>query len=123
MKHDYITMYDAFMWKWSKFALCDDALFIVSCINHVLSDEIQWFTPKERVRLGTHLRELPRCIGFIDGTLIKICKPWQSEAHHTWFNEQKKIYAMNNMVILDHQGLFIYINGGYLGSFHDVSIL
>jgi hypothetical protein len=60
-------MYDAFMWNWSKFALCDDAIFIASCINHAL---------EERVTLGAHLQEIPRCIGFIDGTLIEICKPW-----------------------------------------------
>jgi hypothetical protein len=34
--------------------------------------------------------------------IYKICKPWQNEAHCTWFNGRKNIYAMNNMVILDH---------------------
>lgn len=29
------------------------------------------------------------------------------------FNGQKKIYTMNNIVILDHIGLFIYIDGRY----------
>jgi hypothetical protein len=27
------------MWNWSKSA-CDDAIFIASCINHALEDEI-----------------------------------------------------------------------------------
>jgi hypothetical protein len=35
----------------------------------------------------------------------------------------EKIYAMNNMVILDHQGLFIYIDGGYPSFFSYVNIL
>jgi len=35
---------------------------------------------------------------------------------------QKK-NAMNNIVILDHHGLFIYINIGYIGFYHDVMIL
>jgi hypothetical protein len=30
---------------------------------------------------------------------------------------------MNNMIILDHHGLFIYIDIGYLGSYHDVNML
>lgn len=30
---------------------------------------------------------------------------------------------MNNMIILDYHGLFIYINIGYLGFYHDVNIL
>jgi hypothetical protein len=74
MKHDNV-MYDASMWNWSKSALFNDALFIASCINHAFSNEIKWPTHEEKVRLGTHLPKLPRCIGFIDGTLIEICKP------------------------------------------------
>ena len=30
---------------------------------------------------------------------------------------------MNNVVIVDHQGLFIYVDPSYLGSFHDVTCL
>jgi hypothetical protein len=116
-------MYVAFMWNWSKSTLSDDVIFIESCTNQALEDEIQWPTPKGRVTLGAHLREILMCIGFIDGTLIEIHKPWQNEAHCTWFNGQKKIYTMNKMVILDHHGLFIYIKIGYSSSYHDVSIL
>jgi hypothetical protein len=29
---------------------------------------------------------------------------------------------MNNTMILDHHGLFIYIDSSYLGSYHDVNI-
>jgi hypothetical protein len=75
MKHDNVTMYATFMWNWSKFALCDDAIFIASCINHALEDEIRWSTPEDRLSLGVHLREILGCIGFIDGTLIEIRKP------------------------------------------------
>jgi hypothetical protein len=52
------------------------ALFIASCINNALGNEIQWPIVEERVSLGTHLWEFPSCIGFIDDTLIEICKPW-----------------------------------------------
>jgi hypothetical protein len=48
-----------------KFALCDDAFV----------DEIQWLTLDDKVTLGTHLCELPKCIKFIDGILIEIYKP------------------------------------------------
>jgi hypothetical protein len=30
---------------------------------------------------------------------------------------------MNNMIILDYHGLFIYVDIGYLGFYHDVNIL
>jgi hypothetical protein len=76
---------------------------------------------KEKVTLGAHLKEIPRCIGFIGGILIQIYK-W-NEAHYTWFNGWKKIYAMNNIIILNHHGLFIYIDIGYPSSYHDVNVL
>jgi hypothetical protein len=82
MKHDIVIMYATFMWNWSKPALCDDAIFIASCISHATEDEIQWPTLKEILSLGAHLQKIiSRCIGFIDGTLIEIHKPWQNEAH------------------------------------------
>ena len=65
----------------------------------------------------------PGCIGIIDGTLVKICRPWKNPDHGKWFNERKKMYCMNNVVIVDHHGLFIYIDSTYLGSFHDVTCL
>jgi hypothetical protein len=73
MKHDNVIMYATFMWNWSKFALCDDVIFIASCINHALEDEIRWSTSKEKVTLGAHLRKILRCIGFSNGILIEIC--------------------------------------------------
>ncbi len=87
-------MYATFMWNWSKFALCDNVIFIASCINHALEDEIQQSTSKEKVTLGAHLRKILRCIGFSNGILIEICQHWQNEAHHIWFNGQK-IYICN----------------------------
>jgi hypothetical protein len=47
-----------------KFVSCDDALV----------DEIQRPTLDDKVTLGTHLCELPKCIRFIDGILIEIYK-------------------------------------------------
>ena len=60
------------------------------------------------------------CIGIIDGTLVKICRPWKNLEHGKWFNGRKKMYYMNNVVIIDHHGLFIYVDLGYPGLFHDV---
>lgn len=33
------------------------------------------------------------------------------------------MYCMNNIVLIDHHGLFIFVDVGYSGSFHDVTIL
>jgi hypothetical protein len=40
VKHNNVIKYDAFMWNWCKSTLSDDALFIASCINNALSNEI-----------------------------------------------------------------------------------
>jgi hypothetical protein len=37
--HD-MTKYDAFIWNWSKNAINDDVIFISSCINFTIVDEI-----------------------------------------------------------------------------------
>jgi hypothetical protein len=53
MKHYHGSMYDAFVWKWSKNVICDDAIFVTSCINDVIGNEIWWPTTQEQVVLGT----------------------------------------------------------------------
>ncbi len=73
--------------------------------------------------LGMNLAEFQACIGFNDGTFIKIHKAWNDGAHKVWFNGQKKNYSMNNTMVVDHQGLFIYLDFRYLGFYHDVTIL
>jgi hypothetical protein len=35
----------------------------------------------------------------------------------------QEMYLMNNTIIGDHRGLFIYIDVGYSGLYHDVIIL
>jgi hypothetical protein len=96
MNHDNITIYDAFMWNWAKSSLCDDVIFIASCINHALANEIHWPSSSQRVALGSQLCGLLGCLGVIYGTLVEIQKPWKDLEYRTWFNDDKKIYAMNN---------------------------
>ena len=79
---------------------------------------------QERQALASMIPSFLGCIGIIDGTLVKIyCRPWKNPEHGKWFNGHKKMYCMNNDVIVDHHGLFIYIDPTYPGSFHDVSCL
>ncbi len=58
------------------------------------------------------------CIGFIDET-IKIHNLWNNPSHHSWFNGRKKMYCMNNIVVMDHCGLFIYLDLEYPRSYHE----
>jgi hypothetical protein len=72
MKRNNIIIYDAFMSNWAKSSLCDGVIFITSCINHTLANEVCWPSSFERVALGRQLHELLKCLGFIDKTLIEI---------------------------------------------------
>ena len=112
-----------FLWNWAKSSVIDDQIFIATSINWALRDEIKWPDELERQALASTIPALPGCIGFIDGTLVKIRRPWKNPEHGKWFNGRKKMYCMNNVVIVDHHGLFIYVDPTYPGSFHDVSCL
>ena len=101
----------------------DDSVFIGSCVNLALADEIRWPTESERRIAGNRLAEFPGCIGHIDGTLCKIQRPHGDPLHRKWFNGRKNIYSVSNTGFVDHDGLFIYIDSGFPGSFYDITIL
>ena len=110
--------------NWSKSSLIlSDQVFIASCINWTLRDEIKWPNATKRQALASMVLSFLGCIGIIDGTLIKIYRPWKNRDHAKWFNGRKKMYCMNNIVIVDHHDLFISVDFNYQRSFHDVSCL
>jgi len=123
LKHDNLCVFDGHHWNWSKSSVNDDSIFVSSCVNAAIANEIRWPTEHERRAAGTRLADFPGCIGHIDGTLVKIRRPHRDPLHSRWFNGRKKIYCVNNTVAVDHDGLFIFIDCGYPGSFHDITIL
>jgi hypothetical protein len=62
-------------------------------------------------------------IGLIDGMLIKIQKPHNDVTYKVWLNWCKKPYLINNTMVIENWGLFIYLDFRYLGFHHDVTIL
>jgi len=81
IKHDNVTKYDAFVWNWSKNAIHEDDIIIASCINSAIVDKIHWPIIQQQQILAKQLSQFQGCIGFIDGTFIKIHKPWNILAH------------------------------------------
>jgi hypothetical protein len=55
MKHNNITKYDASLSNQSKSAINDDGIFIASCINSAIADEIRWPTIEECRVVATQL--------------------------------------------------------------------
>ena len=78
----------------------------------MLRDEIKWPSVDEKVEAASYVHEFPGCIGIIDGTLVKIRRPWRNENHGRYFNGQKNMYCINNLVVVDHFGLVIYVKVG-----------
>ena len=50
--HDNNVRLNAFRWKWAKFSTCNDILFVSSCINGALSDELHCPCESERMISG-----------------------------------------------------------------------
>ena len=112
-----------FLWNWAKSFVIDDQVFIATSINWALRDEIKWPDELERQALVSMIPAFPGCIRFIEDTLVKIRRPWKNPEHGKWFNGCKKMYCMNNAVIVDHHGFFIYVDPSYPRSFHDMTCL
>jgi DDE superfamily endonuclease len=100
----------------------DDSLFVASAINIALQDEIQWPGAERRNQLSQRLPDFPGCIGHIDNTLCRINRPDDIE-HGRYCNGRKHMYCFNNVVIIDHDALFIYVDAGFAGSLHDIRCL
>ena len=123
LKHDNTATFDSCQWNWARSSVNDDSLFVASCIGVACTHEIKWPSAQQRLDLARTVPQLPGCIGFIDGTLCQIRRPFNNPLHGNWFNGRKKMYCLNNTVVVDHNGLFVYVDIGYPGKFHDVNIL
>jgi hypothetical protein len=124
VKHNTGVRYESSSWNWARSSLCDDMKWVSDAINESMSDEIQWPEANRGAQLEQRLPDLPGCIGHLDGTLCRINRPFDIGAdHRRYYNGRKHIYCFNNTVVVDHDGLFIFVDPGYAGSFHDVNCL
>lgn len=78
MKQDNTVVFNAHQWNLAKSSACDDAIFVASRINSGLSHEIRWLNPEEMRASGVRT-EFQGCIGFIDATLVQICRQMSAE--------------------------------------------
>ncbi len=75
MKHDNIVMYDTFLRNWNNNLICNDAIYVVSDIEEVISDKIQWSIIRGLATLDMHIPKFQGCIKLLNGTFNEICKP------------------------------------------------
>jgi hypothetical protein len=115
LKHDNVVAYESFQWNVDRSSLCDDAIFIASCINVAFAHEIYWSNEMERRRLASINPHFPGCFGIIDGVLVKIWKPWNNSNHAILLNGHKKVYCMNYTVVVLHKAIFVHLDLTLLG--------
>ena len=75
LKHDNIVQLQAYGWNYASSSSCDDCIFVASCINNALEEELSWPDAARRRILGQRLQDFKGCIGHIDGTLVQIRRP------------------------------------------------
>lgn len=96
----------------------------MSCISFALSDDIEWLDSYEREVLGQMLPCLKGVTGDIDNILIKIIHPFITTLTTLeGVMVERGCTTINNIVIVDNNGLFIYADLRYLGTFHDITCL
>lgn len=124
-KKDQSVRDESARWNTSRSSLCDDWYFICELICQYLAKELQWPDEARKNELKRREPMFYGCLGFIDGTLVKIQRPYDLEEsfERRFYTGRKKIYAFNNTMVIDHDGLIIYLDPGYPGSFHDITIL
>ncbi|PXF42843.1 hypothetical protein BWQ96_07437 [Gracilariopsis chorda] len=113
---------EASYWNYSRTSLRDDAMFVCGIINESMASEISWPTTAERQQQRSRISLFPGCVGYVDGILCRIRRP-HDRHHRAYFNGRKKMYCFNSAVVIDHDGMFIYIAPGNAGSYHDVTVL
>jgi hypothetical protein len=82
--------------------ICDNVIFIASCINEAIGDKIKWPIIEEWITLGLciYFEFQGYSIRYFNGTFIEIKKLRNNDAQNTWFNEHKK-----NVLYEQHGGV------------------
>ncbi len=64
---------------------------------------------------------LPRCWGFIDGTVRPLCRPIRYQRRV--YNGHKRVHAIKFQSVVTPDGIISHLAGPFVGSRHDVAIL
>lgn len=97
------------------------------CIYAILQMEkkyVKWPDVNERRNIKRRIGDtsfFQGCVGFIDGTLIRLATAPSKNKEDYW--TRKLIYALNSLIICDDRRRVIYAHNGWCGSAHDQRVL
>lgn len=94
---------------------------VIKAINNLKNQFLYWPSSEEKILIQSRTkRELPGCIGYLDGTEIRLAE--SPSRNHEVFFSRKRQYAVKLQVICDDQLIIRQATYGYPGSFHDSKI-
>jgi len=94
---------------------------VIKAILNLKSKYLFWLSRDERKRLVSEtLDELPGCIGYVDGTEIRLAE--SPAGNNKLFCSRKKQYAIKMQVVCDHNLRIRHAVIGHYGSVHDARI-
>lgn len=94
---------------------------VFNAFLHKLPEYIQWFTIEERKDLVAEtLHELPYCIGYIDGSEVKLAE--MPVINHEVYFSRKHIYSVKMQIVCDKNLKIRDVVVGSPGSYHDAKI-
>lgn len=100
--------------------------YVYETFEHLLSDLNQpWLTEQQLRRYATYTYAsgipVATCWGFIDGTVMPICRPQQNQREV--YNGHKRIHALKYQSIVTPNGLIANMFGPVEGRRHDAALL
>ncbi|XP_049311304.1 uncharacterized protein LOC125778329 [Bactrocera dorsalis] len=94
---------------------------VITALINLKSTFLCWPSREERRKIVTKtMKELPGCIGYVDGTEIRLAES-PSKDHELYFS-RKKQYAIKMQVVCDYSLRIRQATIGYRGSVHDAKI-
>ena len=91
-------------WGLSKPIAYREFMHTILCLHDKLASEISWPTAEEREQLASSLRGLPGCIGRVDGTQVRICRPTLSQS--LCYGGKIAAHSFNHQICVDLRGRY-----------------
>lgn len=98
---------------------------ILHNFGHLLDDlNKPWLVGDSLERMANRIQDkgcpLERCWGFIDGTVVPICRPGEYQRH--LFSGHKRLHCLKYQSIVTPNGLIVSLKGPYIGRRHDAGM-
>lgn len=71
---------------------------------------MMWLNEGVKCQLGSPNPYSRGCIGLVDETLVEIRKLCKNGHHSRGSNMRKKMFCMNNTMIVSHEGIFLHFD-------------